>query len=104
MTTLGTSVSEGFAVWRLRRRGGALEAAIVEVLAPDQDRPLLRRLARAAAVESGADYAVGLGSHTGRGFIPLPGQGPTLTWRSVRGEDPPPLRTWALGLGDVELF
>ena len=104
VTTLGGSVADGFAVWRLRRRGEALEAALVEVLAPGGDRRTVRRLARAAAVESGADYTVGLGLHSGRGFIPLPGQGPTLTWRSVGSEPAPPLGSWALGLGDVELF
>jgi hypothetical protein len=105
VTTIGATVADGLAVWRLRRRGEALEAAIVEVLAPGGDRGVARRLARAAASESGADYAMAVGSpHPAAGFIPLPAQGPTLTWRSTGAGTHPPRRTWDLCLGDVELF
>lgn len=105
VTTLGTTVADGLAVWRLRRRGRAVESALVEVVAPGGDGRTARRLSRAAAVESGADYAIAVASrHQGPRFIPLPRQGPVLTWRSVRGGSHPPLAAWDLRLGDVELF
>jgi hypothetical protein len=83
-----------------------MEAAIVEVLAPGGDRRRADRLVRAAARESGADYAIGIaGVRPGHaGFVPLPFQGPVLTWRSVRHERCPGRADWALVLGDVELF
>lgn len=106
VTLAGSTAADGMAIWRLRRRGAATEAAIVEVLAPGGDRALADRLARAAARESGADYAVAMeGVRPGRaGFVPLPSQGPLLTWRSVRGSRRPDLGEWRLALGDVELF
>jgi GNAT superfamily N-acetyltransferase len=104
VTAPGSTVADGVAVWRLRRRGAALEAAIVEVLAPGDDPRRRRALARAAARESGADYAIALTPHAGHGFVPLPKQGPILTWRGVGTTPRPPLAAWELGLGDVELF
>jgi hypothetical protein len=38
------------------------------------------------------------------GFVPLPGQGPLLTWRALACTTMPTLRHWDLSLGDVELF
>ncbi len=100
---------QGLAVFRLRRRGGAVEAGVSEVLVPDgaaaAERHLLRRVAR----ESGADYTIRLG-HAGRwrprgGFVPLPRQGPLLTWRPLADASPPPrLADLELRLGDVELL
>jgi hypothetical protein len=37
-------------------------------------------------------------------FLPLPGQGPMLTWRALAKTTLPALRGWDLSLGDVELF
>lgn len=105
-TLRGATVADGVAIWRLRRRGDAMEAAIVEVLAPGGDPGAGGRLARSAAKQSGADYAIGLaGVRSGRaGFVPLPSQGPLLTWRSVRADRRPEMEEWGLALGDVELF
>ena len=100
----GGSIADGFAVWRLRRRGGALEAAIVHIVAPEGDARLRHRLAARAARDSGADYAIVLGAGGGPGFVALPGQGPVLTFRSVTGAPRPARDRWALALGDVELF
>jgi hypothetical protein len=104
VSTIGSSVADGFAAWRLRARGGAREAAIVQVVAPGGDARTRHRLAHRAALDSGADYAIVLGSGGGPGFVPLPGQGPILTYRSVTGAAPPGRAEWALALGDVELF
>jgi predicted N-acetyltransferase YhbS len=99
---LGSTPDAGGIVFRLRRRGPLVEAAILDVLAPTDAMSgrHLRRLLRAA----GADYALSLGANGVRGLLPLPKQGPTLTARSVAGESPSRLSQWSLGLGDVELF
>jgi hypothetical protein len=38
--------------------------------------------------------------------VPLPGQGPILTWRALdtTADAPPALDEWQLSLGDVELL
>jgi len=102
----GASVEDGLELFRLRRRGPALECAIVEVLAPDGNRSAAASLARRALRESGADDAVALApSRRWPGFVRTDRLGPILTWRSV-GDPPPalPLDRWALTLGDIELF
>lgn len=94
----------GMVVFRLRRRGSSLECVVNAVLAddPGAERRLLRRLGR----ESGADHLMRIDRGPGwaAGFIPLPGQGPILTWREVTSTTMPPLARWDLGMGDVELF
>ena len=93
--------AEGGIVFRLRRRGDAVEAAVVEQLVPDRrtGARLVRRLLR----ETGADYAIGLRTGPSAGLLPLPGQGPLLTTRPLAASPPSP-KEWALTLGDVELF
>jgi hypothetical protein len=104
--TAGPDVSSGFAVFRLRRRGPALEAAIGGVVAPAADRRTIARLLSRVASRSGADYAVRLGapSPPAGGFLPLPGQGPLVTWRALAQPQPVPFAQWSLGVGDIELF
>lgn len=102
----GREVADGVALFRLRRRGGALEATIGELLVPGGDRRRVGELARGVLRVSGADYALSSDPVLGlrSGFIHLPRQGPVVTWRGLGGDRdaaPPPL---ALGLGDVELF
>ncbi|KGN41385.1 GNAT family N-acetyltransferase [Knoellia aerolata] len=93
--------SRGGVVFRLRRRGDAVEAAIVEQLVPDvrTGATLVRRVLG----ETGADYAIGLRTGRSAGLVPLPRQGPLLTTRPLAASPPSP-RDWALTLGDVELF
>ena len=93
--------SEGGIIVRLRRRGNAVEAAVVEQLVPDwrTGAALLRRLLK----ESEADYAIGLRTGPSAGLLPLPGQGPLLTTRPLAASPPSP-GAWALTLGDIELF
>jgi len=94
---------DGTAVFRLRRRGPALEAAIVEVF-PDEGRSGVRA-ARSIPAVTGADYALAAASPgILRSFVPLPRQGPILTWRALRDRACPPIGTWSLSLGDIELF
>jgi GNAT superfamily N-acetyltransferase len=104
----GSARSDGLVIFRLRRRGGAVEAAVCDVVVPPSQATsaaigrLLRRVLRA----SGADYAVRVGGrHAARaGSLPLPGQGPTLVWRAVTEPMMPGAEDWRLALGDVELF
>lgn len=93
--------SEGGIVFRLRRRGDAVEAAVVEQLVPDRrtGMALVRRMLK----ETGADYSIGLRTGPSAGLLPLPGQGPLLTTRPLAASPPSP-GDWTLTLGDVELF
>ncbi|WP_353953338.1 GNAT family N-acetyltransferase [Knoellia sp. S7-12] len=93
--------SRGGVFFRLRRRGEAVEAAIIEQLVPDRrtGASLVRRVLR----ETGADYAIGLRTGPSAGLLPLPRQGPLLTTRPLAASPPSPGK-WALTLGDVELF
>lgn len=96
---------KGVAVFRLRRRGESVEAAIVEVLARDQRtrRRLLADVRRAC----GADHAILLSrdrTAVAAGFLPLPGRGPILTCRPLRGDGPSQIAGWDFALGDIELF
>lgn len=89
-------------VFRLRRRGTALEVVVAERFG---DIAQADRLVRGALVRCHADHALRLGRPTpSAGFIPLPGAGPILTWRRLSQPGMPPLSSWQLQLGDVELF
>lgn len=89
----------GLVVFRVRRRGPAREVAIVEWLAPRADRRALARL-----VEAAGDYAVGVGLGVGHGLLPLPRQGPIVTWRPLARPPVPALADLSFSLGDLELF
>lgn len=98
-----TDPAEGGVVFRLRRRGDTVEAAIIEQLVPDY-RTGARLVARVLR-ETGADYAIGLRTGPSAGLVPLPvpGAGPLLTSRPLAAS-PPPASAWCLTLGDIELF
>ncbi len=85
-------------VFRVRRRGPATELAVVDSFGPGS--PRVGRLLRRAS----ADYAVGLGRTRPAASVPVPNQGPLLTWKGLARSEMPPLGRWDLGLGDVELF
>jgi glycosyltransferase involved in cell wall biosynthesis len=95
---------DGLAIFRIRARGDAREAALSAVIARGDDRELVARLTRAVANVADADYVIriGGGAVAPGGMVQLPGQGPVLTWRAV-GSPTPPAR-WDLSLGDIELF
>lgn len=96
-------LGEGGLLFRVRRRGPALEAAVIEQLVPDWRTGA--RLVTRMLHETGADYAIGLrtGPSAGLAPVPIPGFGPILTTRPLAGAAPP-VSDWALTLGDVELF
>lgn len=95
--------SKGGVIFRLRRRGDTIEAAIVEQLVPDWRTGA--RLVREVLSLSGADYAIGLRTAPDAGLVPLsiPGMGPLLTTRPLAMAPPKPSE-WTLSLLDVELF
>ena len=93
--------AEGGIVFRLRKRGPAVEAAVLEQLVPDAR--VSRRLVRRMLDETGADYAAGLHAGQPEGLLRVPRQGPVLTARRLT-DQPPELAGWSLTLGDVELF
>jgi len=93
-------VHGGLCVFRVRRRGPSLEVAVTEWLSAEPDPVALRRLVGAAG-----DYAVGIGLGWRRHrALPLPAQGPIITWRTLRRPDTPRLGEIAFSLGDLELF
>lgn len=105
--TLGDSVRDGVAIFRLRDRGDATEVTVTDVLAPTDVPRARRRLLAAVRRAAGGDYLIQVrpaADALSDGFLPLPGQGPILTWREVREPTKPPLSDWDLRLGDIELF
>jgi GNAT superfamily N-acetyltransferase len=102
----GDRLADGLVLFRLRRRGAAVEAAVCDLIVPDARPNAIVRLLRAVLRESRADYCVRIGgAHVARaGSFPLPGQGPILVWREVSDPVMPNPDEWRLVLGDVELF
>lgn len=97
-------VTDGVVVFRLRRRGAAVEAAICEVLLPDGDPSGARRIVGRILRRTGADYAVAVGPNLRTGMVPLPGQGPLLTRRPLADPRTGSVDDFSLSLGDVELL
>jgi|Tabmets5t2r1_1033131.scaffolds.fasta_scaffold04542_2 GNAT superfamily N-acetyltransferase len=105
--TLDDDIRSGVAVFRLRRRGPALECVLCEVLVRGETPGVRRALVRSVARECGADYLIQTGDKIvdRGGFVRLPGQGPVLTWYPLSSDAPGRrLRDWSMALGDVELF
>jgi GNAT superfamily N-acetyltransferase len=96
----------GLVVFRVRRRGKATEAAVCDVLVPEAAASTRLELLREVERATGADYAVVVGASSLRArYVPIPRQGPILTWRSLADSAPRPrMRDLDLSLGDVELF
>lgn len=104
----------GLAIFRVRRRGRLLETSVADVIVPRGDaqlaRALLRRTVRAApsdhvACHFPAGSAQLRGARRG-GFLRAPG-GPIFVVNPLsEGIEPEPtdLRSWALSLGDLEVF
>jgi GNAT superfamily N-acetyltransferase len=100
----GDSVAHGLLVFRLRRRGSALELVVADLHVPQSSATTARRLIRTALRQTGADYALGLRMTPAHGLLPLPGQGPQLTWRPLAASGVPSIDELAFSLGDIELF
>ena len=106
---LGAGPEDGLVIFRVRRRGQAVEGTICEVLAPEgaSTKPAWKALKN-----SGIDYLLKGSTVPGRthlteacqGFVPVPALGPILTWRPVAQPMVPTMDQLALGLGDIELF
>jgi hypothetical protein len=104
----------GMALFRVRPRGGLWESTVAEVIVRPGDRGTARRLLREVAHASPVDhltchFPAGSDSASGAhrtGFVPIPG-GMTFVVNPLNeGLQPEPteLRSWALSLGDLEVF
>ena len=100
----GSSLRDGVAFFRLRRRGPTTEVAIADTLVPAGQHRLAGRLDRLVLQTSGADYAIALGSVRPRGWLRVRRIGPVLTWRALADSGAPGIGQWELSAGDVELF
>lgn len=101
---VGDSIAAGAVVFRLRRRGTALEATISELAVPS---PSAARSAIGSILRTtGADYAIAAGGPEllRAGFVPAPRLGPMLTWKPMARTGVPKFSELGFGLGDVELF
>jgi GNAT superfamily N-acetyltransferase len=105
--------SEGLAIFRIRPRGSLWETTVAEVLVPNGDATAARSLLKAAARSAEVDHMTcllppGSAAHKGArrtGFFRSP-IGMTLTANPLQPSSPNPLDmdSWALSLGDVEVF
>lgn len=105
--TVSDRVDAGLAIFRLRRRGRSLECALCEVLVPHGDATAARTLVQGVARSSRSDYVIRVGGRLvdRLGYVRLPAQGPTLTWRALADSTVgSSLSDWSLSLGDIELF
>jgi hypothetical protein len=105
---------EGLALFRVRARGPLWQTSIADVIVPEGDVRTARRLLRAVVSAARVDYlALRMpdGSAAARaarrsGFVPTPG-GPRLIVNALSEGlpvDPADPRSWALALGDLEVF
>lgn len=96
-------VEDGMALYRLRRRGRAIEATIGDVIVPDADRRLDRELVARVGREARPDYLIRVQSAAIAGrSVRFPGQGPLLTWRALAQTVAPAMADFGLRLGDIE--
>jgi len=101
----GATIEDGLAVFRVRRRGLAVETTLADVLVPGGDRRAERDLVAAVVRATRPDYLISVQRRVASGrSIRLPGQGPILTFRGIHRASMPPLDRWDLTLGDIELF
>ena len=99
-------LDHGVALFRVRRRGPAREAALCDVIVPGDDNRTRRAIVGSVIRAVDADYVVAIDPRpvTAAGLVRLPRQGPILTWRELMPQAMPPRRAWDLRLGDIELF
>ncbi len=105
---------KGLAFFRVRSRGRLREATVAEILVADGDAQTARRLLRAVRASAPVDHltcSFPSGSASARaarasGFVRAPG-GMNLVVNPIAGgvePDPTMLSSWALTLGDLEVF
>jgi GNAT superfamily N-acetyltransferase len=100
---LGTDATAGLTVFRLRKRGASIQAAIAETLWPPGTVRSARWVDRVLG-RSAVDYTVSVPGPRGIAHIRLPHNGPQLTGRAIVSSAVPPIGKWDLTLGDIELF
>lgn len=92
------------AVFRLRRRGAAVEATIADLYAPTSSARsfLVRQVLKATK----ADYALVAAQATVEPIpaVSLPAFGPLVTWRELQGTPAPTVDDFRFAVGDLELF
>jgi GNAT superfamily N-acetyltransferase len=100
------SMEDGYAVFRLRRRGRAVEAVVADAVAPGAETKALDAMVRSLPSLTGCDYVIRAADNGTRpsGFVPMPRQGPIVTCRSLGDFPVPRAASWHLTIGDVELL
>lgn len=103
----------GMAILRVRPRGALWESTIAELLVHPDQPAAARRVLRRAVVASDVDHVScafpqgnALSAARGNGFLRSP-RGMTLVVNVLSKDmkpDPRELRSWALSLGDLEVF
>jgi GNAT superfamily N-acetyltransferase len=110
----GSGGLRGLAIFRVRPRGRMWECTVAELFVEDDDVHTAARLLRRIWKVAGADHiAASFPRHSApasaarrRGFVRAPG-GLTMVVNPLAGRtqpDPMKLSSWALRLGDVEVF
>ena len=103
---IGSDLSRGLVVFRIRQRGSIRQLSILHAIAPGGERgvrPTIARLLR----QTGCDVALSSGGSLGlaSGMVPLPSTGPILTWRMLADRSGvPSMDQLSLDLGTIELF
>jgi hypothetical protein len=104
--TRKTRLTDGFAVFRRRRRGRAVECVLCDLILPDDDQRLADEMIDKVQKAAPSDYMIRLDHRrvTRGPFVRLPRVGPVLTYRPLDSSPVPELTRWRLTMGDVELF
>lgn len=103
----------GLGLGRVRRRGALVELTLGDVLTRDGDLGAVKAVLR-AATRSGVDHVAAhltdgtplVAAGRSSGYLRVPGRGLTMTTRVQRplAVDPSSPTSWALSLGDLEVF
>ena len=94
---------DGLVVFRLRHRGPTTEAVVADAFgrSPGASSGAVTR----AMWRAGSDHFVALGGTPGLpAMLPMAGQGPLLTTRTLASPAPLGVHDWRLSMGDVELM
>jgi GNAT superfamily N-acetyltransferase len=100
----GARHGDAAAVFRLRRRGNAVEATIADLFAPTA--AARRFLVRHVLEATRADYALVAATATVDAIpaVSLPAFGPLVTWRDLVVTTAPTIDDFRFAVGDLELF
>lgn len=100
---VGDRIADGLVVFRVRRRGSAVEGTVCDVLLP-AGSPARADWGRLAE-QCGTDFLIRAGhGPVPEGFLPVPRIGPILTWKPICRPGVPAMGDLDLTMGDVELF